>query len=504
MSSDAAASAYYVDYLSGNDANTGTHYTVPWQHCPGDTSASGNAAITLAAGDTVVFKGGVRYDVASGATLVARASGSAASPITYLSGHLASPQWGSSPAVVNGTNASTSAKGVMDWSGRSYLVANGLGFVGGGPIAGTDAYGAIGGSWNSGGNVLIQNCSVSNTTASGIYLAGSWDTSAPANFIVTNCSVHNVASHGVFLRYGMTNALIVNNILHDAQTGDPVAVFNYAGGGGINTGTRILGNDLANAPVKSPIILSGIVVGCLIESNYSRGSFGYSGLDIGTALGGGITNLTIRNNVWDVRVNNWQGAMAFIGSSSSPMDGIAIYNNTVLCSNPPNAAVIGFLGSASGTPYYYNIGITNNIFVQSAGGRAVVMVTKKLDGSPVADAVTFKCDNNVYVWSNSSTPFVWTGTNMNFGAWKTATGGDADSWTNRPTFVSSTDLHLAATDAVATGHGFNLYTLFGLDTDSNTRSPSGRWDIGAYVNVLATGLRPDPATNLRRVSTPFP
>ena len=26
------------------------------------------------------------------------------------------------------------------------------------------------------------------------------------------------------------------------------------------------------------------------------------------------------------------------------------------------------------------------------------MVTKKLDGSPVADAVTFKCDNNVNVW----------------------------------------------------------------------------------------------------------
>jgi len=57
-----AGAMYYVDFVSGSDSNNGTSTGTPFQHCPGDSAATGSAASTaLAAGDTVVFKKGVTY-----------------------------------------------------------------------------------------------------------------------------------------------------------------------------------------------------------------------------------------------------------------------------------------------------------------------------------------------------------------------------------------------------------------------------------------------------------
>ncbi|NLF30962.1 MAG: hypothetical protein GX591_08765, partial [Planctomycetes bacterium] len=75
-----AAAVYYVDFAAGSDAWTGTSPDDAWQHCPGDPSALGNAAAaTLAPGNTVLFKGGVRYR----GTIVCRWSGAPGEPITY-------------------------------------------------------------------------------------------------------------------------------------------------------------------------------------------------------------------------------------------------------------------------------------------------------------------------------------------------------------------------------------------------------------------------------------
>ena len=52
---------YYVDYSMGSDLSAGTSTGAAWKHCPGDSNASGNAAITLSAGDKVYFKKGVTY-----------------------------------------------------------------------------------------------------------------------------------------------------------------------------------------------------------------------------------------------------------------------------------------------------------------------------------------------------------------------------------------------------------------------------------------------------------
>ena len=99
----AKAATYYIDYSSGNDSNNGTSTSTPWQHSPGDPRATGTANRTLAAGDMVVFKGGVTYSFSTGVTdyIAANASGSAGNVITYISGDLQSPQWGATRAVID-------------------------------------------------------------------------------------------------------------------------------------------------------------------------------------------------------------------------------------------------------------------------------------------------------------------------------------------------------------------------------------------------------------------
>jgi hypothetical protein len=53
---------YHVDFATGLDSNDGLSTSTPFKRAPGDAQATGTAAsTTLAAGDTVIFKGGVRY-----------------------------------------------------------------------------------------------------------------------------------------------------------------------------------------------------------------------------------------------------------------------------------------------------------------------------------------------------------------------------------------------------------------------------------------------------------
>lgn len=86
---------FYVDFDFGDDNNDGTSPLTPWKHCPGDINAKGNAgAKSLSAGDTVLFKGGVKYR----GHIENRWNGSSMNPIVYKGNG-----WGNEKAIITGT-----------------------------------------------------------------------------------------------------------------------------------------------------------------------------------------------------------------------------------------------------------------------------------------------------------------------------------------------------------------------------------------------------------------
>lgn len=95
-----SAATYYIDFDGGSDSNAGTSTVAAFKHSPDDPNATSTANSTeasLAAGDTIVFKGGVRYY----GRLVPSRSGTPASPITYLG----QSSWGTGKAILDGTIA---------------------------------------------------------------------------------------------------------------------------------------------------------------------------------------------------------------------------------------------------------------------------------------------------------------------------------------------------------------------------------------------------------------
>ena len=76
----ARGATYFVDFAEGSDDNAGTSSEAPFQHCPGQRGLKGTArTIKPAPGDTIVFKGGVRYE----GTVSITASGRKGAPIVY-------------------------------------------------------------------------------------------------------------------------------------------------------------------------------------------------------------------------------------------------------------------------------------------------------------------------------------------------------------------------------------------------------------------------------------
>ncbi len=93
------AATYYVDFDGGADANDGQAPDRAFQHSPGDSAATNLAASTaLGPGDTIIFKGGVRY---RGTINVLASSGAEGQPITF-DGNTAGA-FGKGRAIIDGS-----------------------------------------------------------------------------------------------------------------------------------------------------------------------------------------------------------------------------------------------------------------------------------------------------------------------------------------------------------------------------------------------------------------
>ena len=83
ISMRAFATTYYIDYSSGNDGNTGTSKSTPWQRLPGMQGVGGNAAAhNPVPGDNFILKGGVTWPANNfGMQMVYTGSSSSSSPV---------------------------------------------------------------------------------------------------------------------------------------------------------------------------------------------------------------------------------------------------------------------------------------------------------------------------------------------------------------------------------------------------------------------------------------
>ena len=83
-STTAFPATYYIDYVSGKDANKGTSKATPWKRCPGMKGFTGH--YSHSAGDKFIFKGGVTWPYVSGGTILTiQNSGAVGSEDKYTS-----------------------------------------------------------------------------------------------------------------------------------------------------------------------------------------------------------------------------------------------------------------------------------------------------------------------------------------------------------------------------------------------------------------------------------
>jgi Right handed beta helix region len=503
------AATFYIDYQSGYDSKDGTSTSTPWKHSPGDPRATNNANITLSPGDTVVFKGGATYSFDSGSVvdyIAANASGSPGNVITYISGHVHSSSWGSGRAIIDGTDANPSypsATGIIILKNYSYITVKGL-EVKNQPTVNA-AFGLIAWLGKSGGNIIIENNKVHNSGGQGIRIQGGGIDINPSGFIIRNNDITLTNYHGVIIRWGVDDALIENNtfdlngveVYTGTSTGNNLAIaYDVPGGGGaINTNLVIRGNDFNDTaedhptyvPSKSNILLQQDTTGTIIEDNYFHGKPHYSSID----FAGPQTNVIIRNNVFNVYVTGWQGALSFETDQGSGVSysGIDIFNN-IFVTEPGNGRGIIFFGDGNSTqlPIFTNVDIRNNIIDMDTDTEGFIIYIETEGGAPVVDLSTLTIDYNAYR-SDRAKAFSCDGLNYNFANWKTylsdegVIGADANSKMGTVIFRDKPgkDFRLSNRDVSAKDNGVDLSSKgFSKDKVGILRPKCFKWDIGAY------------------------
>ncbi len=116
----AFSAAYYVDFASGSDSNSGTSTSLPWKYAPGMSGWSGSAR--LSSGDKVILKGGVTWTFASKTVFlwIIPTSG-----ITIQGGQILGTPWGTGYPVLDGTGSTAERSGIY-MANKTNVVIDGI------------------------------------------------------------------------------------------------------------------------------------------------------------------------------------------------------------------------------------------------------------------------------------------------------------------------------------------------------------------------------------------
>jgi len=522
------SATYYVDYSSGNDANNGTSRSTPFKHCPGDSAATDNADITLSAGDTVIFKGGVTYTgTGSGALITINASGTSGNYITFR-GNTVAEDWGSGKAAINCNN---------------------------------DFYHAFRG--NSKDYIKIINFHITNQTQRGgsINTEGGIHADGSDQWLIQNCyigAVNNYTNICVSPTYTPRNRAIVlngplNNIeidscifyasayqvrlykssyvdIHDCDFSGAATPGAHDGHGYMSTALTIT-RDSHHVNVYDNEFRDGWEYNN--DSQPSPVCYGPDWLHIFGGSGGYCHDIIIERNIFynDHEFKYTTGtAMGFVEPSGGTVDEVTWRNNIFLNPQPSNGAL--YLKSGIDTMYVYNnlfviyehsissganglsvanIGddsvIKNNIFIylDTSSTRGYLL---KFSDTTFAGTVDY---NTYYRPENPGRVVRWGNTPYSFSEWQNASlpvqGQDANGAYGNPYLV---DLPADGDEDNCSGGDYRLTTestneidqgdtLSGFSEDylRIPRPQGSAWDIGPFeYQGIPDDESPDPPSGV--------
>jgi hypothetical protein len=495
---------YYVDFSGGLNTNTGSSQTSAWKNCPGDSTATGVSAQTsLAAGDSVIFRGGVVY---KGQTKI-KWSGTAAASIVY-DGNSAGT-WGSGKALIDGENI------------RSYGFAI---------TTGTTSYVTIknfeimnmmytGCPWQGGAAIKIDDASYVTIANCYLHDVGYWKNDGsiipagngvhmlrPKNCTITGCEITRTGLTGIEVD-GCVSCTFSRNNIHDYIT------WGIDIGGDFNLCT---GNDMCDDTIHDLYQFDAGYWGIPNDPNIPHTDY------IFIRQGGSTSQHPIKNIVERNLFYNNQTFHEFGGTAMlfiSYADSNIVRNNVFI--NPHGYYAARFSWTSSGTKFYNNTIYAPNavtgssgvggVFLESNGYTDIrnnIMVTyqSSIAITATVDQTGLVSDYNLFYNAVSQQQFVritpalyaplvqWQTLGYDSHSQNVASAA-AVKFTNvtgYPTACQTMDLSVVGTSpAVNSGTTLPGFTC---DKEFTERPVGGAWDIGAYEFKSATAAVVSPRT----------
>ncbi|MCX8022638.1 MAG: right-handed parallel beta-helix repeat-containing protein [Syntrophorhabdaceae bacterium] len=519
---------YYVDFLGGNDKNSGDSPTAPFKHAPGDKNAKDKAAgVKLKGGDRVIFKGGVAYK----GTIPLKWSGEAGKEIVY-DGNTEN-QFGKGRAILDGDNMAYDAafdltekkgfatvntiikqlrkKGIPVPSFFDFKKKTGFIKIQGFEITGYGKYGVY---LHSANDVVVKDCHIHRISdwnlarckgkgchmdyvhnlGTGIYITGD-----SMNVMVDRCEIERVGHCGIKIQGNIQDVEVKNCDLHDY----------------IHWMIDI-------SPLSSNQVLSNIY----IHDNKLRDLYHYAsswwtsykgggahpedekvnpgvgenphldGIFIRNPTEGVLDNIRVYNNDFylDKRFNDNGGTAMLFASQIGPYDSLYIYNNTFqYC----YMHLVMSLYATGGEIHVYNntfymkdksavrisgngkFFVKNNIFYLE-NGLAINIDDVKTRRQVQSDYNIFRQGGRHLVFDGT-----WI---SSLSDWQSISGQDLNSLVAQDMkFMAPQDIENAAKSDLrldigspAIRKGTDLSKFFAIDRKGMERPKGKPWDIGAF------------------------
>ena len=520
------AATYYVDYVGGNNANAGTSTGAPWKHHPWDTNRTGSAAITLAAGDVVILKGGVEYELlGTNNVLLATSSGTLSSRIVLDgdSGVYAS-RWGSGTnrAIIDGNFV---ASRHVNITSHGSITLNFLDLYAGG----------------YGGNI-VQFSSATNCTANEVLARERYDWNMAStsnktgaymlgigggiecsgrskNIIIERCEITKVGGGGTGAGDNCTDITIRSNYVHSYIVWS-VSFATDSSGEGL-TNVYFHNNIIANMYHYTGGYWSGALASELVNSSTNENPH-QDGIfirqQVAANTDGAIQNLQIFNNhFYNDLTTNATLATAWIFTSYIKTNGsIFLYNNVF---NKPYATPSVSLGWNLFNDWtlkiYHNtfigmndlsvgVAITNPTFQVIArnnlfGGDTGWQTDSSYDATCADMWLALNSDYNFYDTGADTVAYGPCLYNATLATWRTTTGEDANSisgssaWVNPQNWASSSSADWSLSASSAAKNIFPVLstnTYPGADRDIVGNLRAATTSAGAYeYQATATTYR---------------